>query len=47
MTKKEFYDSTDPFFIIKGKNTFNGYVGYIYPNGKVILVDWLMEKQHI
>lgn len=37
MAKKEFYDSTDPFFRIKGKNTFDGYVGYIYPNGKVIL----------
>ena len=37
MEKKEFYEQTDPFFRIKGENTFNGYIGYIYPNGKVIL----------
>lgn len=37
MEKKEFYDSSDPFFRIKGKNTFDGYIGYIYSNGKVIL----------
>lgn len=37
MEKKEFYDSTDPFYRIAGKNTFNGYIGHIYTNGKVIL----------
>ena len=37
MDKKEFYEQTDPFFRIKGENTFNGYIGYIYSNGKVIL----------
>lgn len=35
--KKNFYDSTDPYFRIKGKNTFDGYVGYIYDNSTVIL----------
>ena len=35
--KKELYGSTDPFFRIKGKDTFDGYVGFIYPNGKVVL----------
>ena len=35
--KKELYGSTDPFFRIRGKDTFEGYVGFIYPNGKVIL----------
>lgn len=35
--KKELYGSTDPFFRIRGKDTFDGYVGFIYPNGKVIL----------
>ena len=35
--KKEFFASTDPFFRIKGKNTFKGYIGYIYKNGKVVL----------
>ena len=35
--KKELYGSTDPFFRIKGKDTFDGYIGFIYHNGKVIL----------
>lgn len=35
--KKELYGRTTPFFRIKGKNTFDGYIGFIYPNGKVIL----------
>lgn len=37
MEKKNFYDSTDPYFRIKGKNTFDGYVGYIYHNSIVVL----------
>ncbi len=37
MEKKEFYDSSDPYFRIKGKNTFDGYIGFIYPNGRVVL----------
>ena len=37
MEKKEFYEQTDSFFRIKWENTFYGYTGYIYPNGKVIL----------
>ena len=41
--KKEFYGSTDPFFRVKGKNTFDGYVGFLYSNGKVIL-DKFYEK---
>lgn len=35
--KKEFFDSSDPFLKVEGKDTFDGYVGYIYPNGKVVL----------
>lgn len=35
--KKEFYDSTAPVCRVIGKNTFSGYVGHIYANGKVIL----------
>lgn len=35
--KKEFYDSCDPFYRIKGRNTFDGYIGYIFTNGKVVL----------
>ncbi len=37
MEKKEFFATTNPMFRVKGKETFDGYVGYIYPNGKVIL----------
>lgn len=37
MEKKEFFDSSDPFVKVMGKDTFDGYVGYIYPNGTVIL----------
>lgn len=37
MEKKKFYDSTDPYFRIKGKQTFDGYVGYIYKNSIVVL----------
>lgn len=37
MAKKEFFDLSDPRYRIKGKKTFNGYIGYIYPNGKVVL----------
>ncbi len=35
--KKTFFDGTDPYFRIKGKQTFDGYVGYIYSNSLVIL----------
>ena len=35
--KKELYERATPFFRIKGKNTFDGYIGFIYSNGKVIL----------
>lgn len=44
MQKKDFYDRTDPFFRIIGKNTFEGYVGHIYTNGKVVL-DKFFENQ--
>lgn len=37
MRKKKFWDSTDPYFRIKGKKTFDGYVGYIYANALVAL----------
>lgn len=37
MSKRMFYDSSNPMFRIKGKNTFSGYIGFIYANGKVIL----------
>lgn len=37
MAKKVFYGQTDPYFIVSGKNTFDGYIGFIYSNGMVIL----------
>ena len=35
--KKKYYDSSDPFYRIQGINSFDGYIGYIYPNGIVVL----------
>lgn len=37
MEKKEVFDKSNPLYRIKGKKTFDGYIGYIYENGKVIL----------
>lgn len=37
MEKKELYDSSDPFFRVKGKGTFDGYIGFVYSNGRVVL----------
>ena len=45
MKKKNLYDSTNPLFRIMGKNTFNGYIGYVYPNGRVVL-DRFYDKQN-
>lgn len=45
MTKKQLYESTNPLYRIKGKNTFAGYIGYIYANGRVI-IDRFYDKQN-
>ena len=37
MDKVEFYSELDPFMCIQGRETFDGYIGYIFTNGKVIL----------
>jgi len=37
MRKKRLYGSTDPTYRMKGINTFDGYIAFLYPNGKVIL----------
>jgi len=37
MEKKELYDSSDPYRRVLGKDTFEGYIGYFYSNGRVIL----------
>lgn len=35
--KKELYGSSSHIFAIEGKQTFDGYIGFIYNNGKVVL----------
>lgn len=35
--KKKYFDSSDPFYRIQGINSFDGYIGYIYTNGMVVL----------
>lgn len=37
LDKKSLYESSDPYSILRGINTFDGYFAYVYPNGKVIL----------
>ena len=37
MEKKEFYGDLDPFMCVRGKKTFDGYIGYIFTNGMVVL----------
>jgi len=37
MNKKEFYSQFEPYSRIQGIDTFDGYIGFIYPNGKVVL----------
>lgn len=44
MAKKSLYDASNPIFRIKGKKTFDGYVGYVYPNGRIVL-DKFYDKQ--
>lgn len=45
--KKNFFDSTDPYFRIKGKLTFDGYVGFIYANGLVILEQFYEDVEKL
>ena len=35
--KKVFYADLDPFMCVRGKKTFDGYIGYIFTNGMVVL----------
>ncbi len=37
MEKQEFYSEFDPFMCVRGKKTFDGYIGYILSNGLVVL----------
>ena len=42
--KKELFDSSSPYLILKGKNSFDGYQGYLYENGKIIELDLIKES---
>ena len=44
IAKKEFYGATTPIIVLRGKDTFKGYMGYVYANG-VVLLDKLYENQ--
>lgn len=37
MEKVMFYNELDPYMCVEGKKTFDGYIGYIFSNGIVIL----------
>ena len=37
MEKVMFYNEQDPYMCVEGKKTFDGYIGYIFSNGIVIL----------
>ena len=35
--KEDFFNNNKPYLVLKGKNAFLGYIGYIYPNAYVVL----------
>ena len=43
MRKKKFYENTNFFRVVEGQNAFEGYLAYIYPNGRVVM-DRYFEK---
>ena len=43
--KRMFFDSSIPLYRIMGKNTFDGYIGYIYSTGKVALDKFYENKK--
>lgn len=42
--KEEFYPTTNPRYVIDGRNAYDGYGGYIYANGLVVLEKFKVEK---
>lgn len=34
--RREFLNNSSPLFILEGKHNFEGYIGYLYENGKVV-----------
>ena len=45
MEKKELFDQTFNYRTVEGKNTFDGYLAFIYPNGKVILERFFEKRK--
>ena len=43
--KKELFDTTFNYRTVEGKNTFEGYLAFIYPNGKVILERFFEKRK--
>lgn len=43
--KKELFDGTFNYRTVEGKNTFDGYLAFIYPNGKVILERFFEKRK--
>ena len=43
--KKELFEGTFNYRTVEGKNTFDGYLAYIYPNGKVILERFFEKRK--
>ena len=35
--KEDFFNKNKPYLVLRGKNSFLGYIGYIYPNAYVVL----------
>lgn len=35
--KQQFFEDNKPYLVIRGKNAFDGYIGYIYSNAKIVL----------
>ena len=45
MRKKELFDNSNFYKVVYGQNTFDGYVAYIYSNGKVILERFFKRRK--
>lgn len=42
--KEDFFNKNKPYLLLKGKNSFLGYIGYIYPNAYVVLEKFFKNK---
>ena len=46
LKKKELFEGLNKYSTVLGRNTFEGYVAYIFPNGKVILERFFKKKRN-